>query len=809
MFKNNLKIALRTLWKHKQVTLINVIGLSVGMAACVLILLFVQYELSYDRYHENADRIYRLSREWRNDDGETSLHLGHVATPFAPFLASDFPEEIESTARLLNSGGTFLVNYEAKDVQITESDFYFAEPAVFDIFSFPLVHGNPETALSEPGSVVVTESTARRYFGNEDPIRKTLVFPENGMTMQVTGVARDVPANSHFHFNMLGSFATLENVMRGSPILTSWSNNGMGTYLLLSESTDPAALEAQLPNFLDKHLPAPPSGANVSESNFLHLWPVTDIHLHSHLDSEWEDNGSITYVYLYVIIALFIVAIACINFINLSTARAGRRAKEVGVRKVMGAVRGALIRQFLSESVLIALFSLAVALLLVEIALPFFNDFVGQSLSVNIFENAFVLILLVAIVVVVGVVAGSYPAFFLSSFLPAKILKSGSVPRGQHAALRSGLVVLQFAISIVLIIGVFTVENQLDYVKSKSLGFNRDNLLAFPFNGNAYQQYEQLKPQLLRQSGVRDVTITSRIPPGDLLDSQLGSYEIKDEMRDIDFRLADVDVDHDFFTSFQIDLVAGRNFDINRASDSTEAYILNETAVRTMGWDSPEEAVGQELRYGDRTGHVVGVTQDFHFQSLHQPIPPVLFKITDGRARHLIVRIDPAASDEVISSLKRQWAYLMPGIPFDYYTISGQFDAQYAKEDKLGQIVQLFSGLALLIAALGLVGMASYVAEQRTKEVGIRKVLGASVGQILLLLTRGFSKLVLMAFVVACPLAYWLMSRWLGSFAYHNSLNVGVFALAGGIALLVAWLTVGSQTFRAATRNPVDSLRNE
>ena len=809
MLKNNLKIALRTLWKHKQVTLINVIGLSVGMAACVLILLFVQYELSYDRYHENADRIYRLSREWRNADGETSLHLGHLASPFAPFLANDFPKEIESIARLLNPGGTFLVNYEAKDVQMVESDFYFAESAVFDIFSFPLAQGSPETALSEPGSVVVTESTARKYFGDEDPIGKTLLFPENGLTMQVTGVARDVPANSHFHFNMLGSFATLENFMGKEAMMTAWDSNSMGTYLLLSEDHDPDALEAQFPDFFDRHLPASSGNTKTSESNFLHLWPVTDIHLHSHLDSEMEDNGNITYVYLYTIIALFILAIACINFVNLSTARAGRRAKEVGVRKVMGAVRGSLIRQFLSESVLIAVFSLVVALLLVEIALPFFNDFVGQSLSVNIFENAFVLVLLVAIVVVVGVVAGSYPAFFLSSFLPAKILKSGSIPRGQHAVLRSGLVVLQFAISIVLIIGVFTVENQLDYVKSKSLGFNRDNLLAFPFNDKAYQQYEQLKPQLLQQPGIRDVTITSRVPSGDLLDNQGGTYEIKGEMRDIDFRLSDVHVDHDFLTSFQIDLVAGRNFDINRASDSTEAYILNETAVRTMGWDSPEEAVGQELQYGGQTGYIVGVAQDFHFQSLHQTISPVLFQITEGRARSLIVRIDPAVGAEVVSSLKEQWAYLMPGIPFEYYTISDQFDAQYAKEDKLGQVVQLFSVLALLIAALGLVGMASYVAEQRTKEVGIRKVLGASVGQILLLLTRGFSKLVLVAFVIASPLAYWLMSRWLGNFAYHDSLNVGIFVVAGGIALLVAWLTVGSQTFRAATRNPVDSLRNE
>jgi putative ABC transport system permease protein len=808
MLRNHLKIALRNLIRHKQTTLINVLGLSVGMAACIVILLFVQFELSYDRFHENADRIYRISREWHNENGETNLHLGHLAPPFAPMLANDFPEAIEQTVRMVHDDRIVLA-YEERDIVMEEARFFFAEPSIFQVFSFPLVQGDAATALSEPNSIVITESTAQRYFGDENPIGKVLMYATEA-PLKVTGVSRDVPDNSHFQFDMLASFATLENYFGEEAMSTNWGDNFVSTYVLMAEGYDPKALKARFPDFIDRHLSPAADGTPVSQRDFLHLWPLTDIHLHSQLDSEIEDNGNISYIYLYTVIASFLLIIACINFINLSTAQAGRRAKEVGVRKVVGAGRHLLIGQFLSESLLIALFSLAVALIIVELSLPFFNTFVGQSLSVNILENTFVVLLLGSIVLVVGVVAGSYPAFFLSSFMPSKILKAGSVPRGRHAGLRSGLVVLQFTISIILIIGVFVIEKQLTYVKSKPLGFDPKNLLVLPVNETVGQQYEQLKARLLQHPGISEVTLTSRVPSGSLLDAMGASAEVQQEMKDINYRLANVEVDHDFIPSFDIRLVAGRDFDVNRASDSTEAFILNETAVSRIGWASAEEAVGKKLNYGSRKGYVIGVVEDFHFESLHQPISPILFQITTGLRRYsMVVRADDKATDEVLSHLQEQWSYLMPGYPFDFFTVSEGFDEQYAKEDKLSQVVLLFSGLALFIAALGLVGMASFVAEQRTKEVGIRKVLGASVGQILLLLTGSFSKLVLIAFVIATPLAYLLMDRWLANFAYHDTLGISIFLLAGIVALLVALLTVSAQTMRTATQNPVDSLRSE
>nr|WKN39847.1 ABC transporter permease [Tunicatimonas sp. TK19036] len=805
MIKNYLKIALRNLARHKQMTLINVLGLAVGMAACIVILLFVQYELSYDRYHEKADRIYRISREFYNSDKETNLHLGHLAPPFKPFLVEDFPGIIQASARLL--GDSPLMTYKEGDVQIVEDDFFFAEPEVFDIFSFPFVEGNPATALSEPNTVVITESTAQKYFGDESPMGKTLNYNQQ-VDIKVTGVVKDVPGNSHFHFNMLASFVMVENFLGEEEMMSNWGSNNYATYILLPEGYNPADLEAQFPDFIDKHVTGD-SDVMASEWTALHLWPLTDIHLHSHLDSEIEANGDIAYVYIYTIIALFIMVIACINFINLTTARATRRAKEVGVRKVMGAEKASLIKQFLSESVLVALFALVVAAVLVSLVLPYFNDFVDKSLSFNVLQNPFLLVLLLGIVLLVGMISGSYPAFYLSAFQPARILRSSKGNSKGNSYLRSGLVILQFVISIALIIGVVTVEGQLDYVKSKPLGFNQENLVVLPANQAIFDQYEELKAQLLTQPGITDVTLSSRVPSGRLLDSQGGQVEVNGEMKGLDFRLANVDVDHDFINSFGIKLLAGRNFDINRASDSTEAFIVNESAIRAIGYDSPEEAIDKEMTYAGRRGRIIGVTEDFHFESLHQSISPIVFYITSRQVFNLVARIQPDAMSETMDYLKDRWSYLMPGYPFDYYLIGDRFQGQYDLEDRLSQIVQYFSILAIFIAMLGLIGLASYTAEQRVKEIGIRKVLGASVGQILLLLTTGFTRLIVIAFLVACPLAYYFMSRWLDTFAYHDSLNIWVFALAGFAALMVAWLTVGSQTISAATRNPVHSLRSE
>ncbi|MEK6478008.1 ABC transporter permease [Catalinimonas sp. 4WD22] len=807
MWKNYLNIAIRNLWKYKQVTFINLFGLTVGITAFLLIFLFVQYELSYDTYHDKADRIYRVSREWLNQDKETSLHLGHVAPPFGPLLENDFPGIVEEAVRFL--GDNPIVTNEEDDIKIVEEHFFFADEEAFKLFSWKLLEGDPNTVLAEPNAIVISETAAQRYFGNEDPIGKTLIYNDEA-EFQVSGIMENIPANSHFHPELIASFKAVENFFGREQLMQQWGSNNYATYLLLLEGYDPQALEAQFPDFITSHL-GEFNGIPAGEFNLLHLWPVTDIHLHSHLDSEIEANGDIKYVYIYSIIAIFILVIACINFINLATARSMRRAREVGVRKVMGALRVHLIRQFLTESIILSFAALILGLLLLAIFIPDFNDFVQRSISLDFTENVWFITAIILTIALVGIIAGSYPAFILSSFQPSTILRASQQPKGKHPYLRSALVVIQFTISIALIIGVITVEKQLAYVKSKPLNFNDNHLAVLPINEDIYNQYENIKDRLLQQPGISDVSMSSRVPSGRLLDSQGISAEVDGEMQQVNFRVADIHVDHDYLNTLQVELIAGRYFDRKLVSDSTEAFIINESAVSAMGWKSPEEAIDKSVDYGggNRRGKIIGVVEDFHFESLHQPISPIIFLVTNGRANNIIVRVAEDQWDESLAYLQEQWSYFMPDLPFDYYTIKNRFQEQYNAEDRLSKVVTYFSLLALFIAALGLVGLASYTAEQRFKEIGIRKVMGASVLQILLLLAKKFTLLVILSFAVASPIAYWIMNRWLETFAYHDALPWWSFLAAGLFALLIAWITVGSQTYKAANSNPVKILRDQ
>jgi len=807
MLKNYIKIAFRNIRKQKSYAFINIFGLAAGMAATILILLFVQDELSYDKYHEKSDRIYRVSREWLNAEGETSLHLGHCAPPFGPFLQNDFEGIVQQAVRIGSAYGP-LITYE--DKRIEEDNFYIADANVFKVFSWDLVEGDPETALEEPGTVVITESTARKYFGNDDAVGKELEFNNFGQAipLKVTGVTKDVPLNSHFKWDFLASFATLERVMGRENLMQNWGSNNYATYLLLPENYNPQDLEAKFPEFFDKHM-QPHNGRKASDRNRLHLMPVTDIHLYSHLDSEVEANSDIAYVYIYTIIALFTLVIACINFMNLATARSAKRAKEVGLRKVMGAFRSGLIRQFIMESVIFALLGLVVAVLVVYFTLPYFNEFIGKNLTINIVENQFVLVLMLCCVLFVGLVAGSYPAFFLSKFQAASILKGGHKTAGKKFNLRSALVVVQFFISIALIISVGIVQDQLEYVRNKNLGFNKESTMVLPSSNEIYQQFESLKLRFEKQPGIKSVTLASRVPSGRLLDSQGATAEVEGEMKSLNFRIADVHVTHDYLNTLDVEFVAGRNFDKQLASDSLEAFVLNEIAIKRTGWESPEAAIGKRFDYGNRKGQIIGVVKDFHFESLHQTIAPIVFMVTNGRANSVIVKYDNSQKSEVEDYLKEQWTFLRPGFPFDYYEIDERFSDQYQSEDRLAKVVTWFSGLAVLIAALGLFGLASFIAERRIKEIGIRKVMGASVGQILILLTKGFTGLVLIALLIAIPVAYYGMNQWLEGFAYQGAIQVWPFVWAGLFAILVAWVTVSVQTFKAARSNPVDSLRYE
>ncbi len=806
MLKNYLKVAWRNMMRSKIFTLINVMGLAVGMAACILILLFVRDELSYDGYHENSDNIYRVSREFFDRDGESSLHLGHCAPPYCPLLKQDFDGIIEKAVRF-REGYQPLMTYQ--DKQFEEERFFWVDKDVFDIFSWEVLAGDPQKALSEPNTLVLTQSTARKYFGEENPIGKTINY-NNQADLMVTGLIEDIPHNSHFQIDMLGSFVTLENFIGRDNLMQNWGSNNYSTYLLLKDGYDPQELEAQFPDFLDRHMQFPNATVEPHVWTALHLMPLKDIHLHSQLDSEIEANSDISLVYIFTIIALFVLIIACINFINLSTARSSRRAKEVGLRKVIGANRSSLIRQFISESMLISVIALFLGILLVELSLPFFNDFIERQLDLDYFGDAYSLLLLAAIALISGLVAGSYPAFYLSSFKPISILRKNShTSSGGKSPLRSVLVVTQFTISIVLIIGVGIVQQQLDFVRNKALGFEKEHLLVLPLSDQMYENYAQIKPRLLQNPGINGISIASRVPSGRLLDSQGGDIEFKDEIVDINFRLADVHVGHDYLQTLGVQLIAGRDFDINLATDSGEAFILNRAAIEGIGFEDPEQALGKRMNYGGRTGRVVGVTENFHFESLHQPIMPVIFMVTQGRAGSMLFRINEKNREEVLAYLEDEWKSLRAGFPFTYYFIEDRFSEQYNEEDRLSKVVNYFSMLAIVIAALGLLGLASFTAERRFKEIGIRKVLGANVGQILLLLTRNFTLLVLLGFVLAIPIAWYAMSGWLESFAYHIEINAAPFLWAGFLAVLLAWMTISWHAYRAATRNPIDALRQE
>lgn len=807
MLKNYFKIALRNLRKNPGYSFINIFGLALGMGVSILILLYVQYELSYDTYHENSDRIVRVSREWFNQNGETSLHLGHVAPPFGPLLEQDFEGTVQEAVRFFQVSP--LIRYE--DKSFVENRFFFADPEVFEVFSWEMIKGDPTTALTYPDGIVLTESMAAKYFGDEDPMGKPLEGQIGGMNLQfqVQGIVEDIPENSHFGFYFLASMEPVIQFYGGmEQMMQNYGSNNFATYLLLPEGYDYQKLESQLPALIDRHM-GEHGGVPASQGTQLNLWPLTDIHLHSNLDSEIEANGNIEYVYLYTAIALFILLIACINFMNLSTARSAKRAVEVGLRKVVGADRSSLIKQFIGESMILATIGLVGAVLLVMLILPYFNNFLNINLDLNFLQNLSQLTGLIGVVLFVGLVAGSYPAFFLSGFQPAKVLKGSFKAAGAHQRFRSVLVVTQFTISIALIACMAIVYNQLEFMRTKDLGFDRENIVVLPSSNQITSNYENVRQRLLGHPGILNVSVSSRVPSGRLLDSQDTQAEVNGELQQINTRIADIHVSHNFMETFGIKLVAGRDFDINLASDSTEAFILNEAAVKAIGWTNPEVAIDKEFRYGGRSGRIIGVTNDFNFESLHQSIAPIVFLIPQDRIRNVAVKVRGNMRSEMLEYLEEQWATLRPGFPFTYYFVEENFDQQYASEERLGQVFGYFSLLAVIIAALGLFGLASFTAQQRIKEIGIRKVLGAKVSQIVMLLSQKFTILVIIAFALAVPIAWFAMKQWLQEFAYQIDISLWSFVMAGGLAILVAWLTISYQSIKAAVVNPVESLRSE
>lgn len=813
MFWSYVKITVRNVIRQKLYSAINILGLAIGVAACITILLYVQEELSYDRYHEKADRIYRVALN--ATIGGNDFNAALSAAPVAGTLLEEFPE-VESATRIGYIGGYPVLRYG--DKVFSEELYTAADSTIFDVFDIPFIIGNPKTALTEPNSMVLTESTARRYFGDENPIGKLMTSDKVNERM-VTGVIEDFPHNSHFHYDFLLSFATY-----ASSRSTNWLNNNLYTYIVLKEGASAEELEAKFPDMVRKYVGPPIEQALgvswdqlVAEgSNYeLFLQPLTDIHLYSHLDREIEVNGNITYVYIFSIIAAFILIIACINFMNLATARSANRAREVGVRKTLGSTRGQLIRQFLVESILLTFMAVILAVILVQLILPWFNNVVGLQLTFNYTNLPWIILG----TVMVGILAGSYPAFFLSSFNPAIVLRGTMKVNGKGSRLRSGLVVFQFTVSIILFTSTFMVTNQLDYMQDKDPGYNPENLLVVEKTDDIGQQIEAFKQELAEYTNILEVSNSTCIPgkpPSS--ESVFGMSTPTGDQHQI---LAVYFTDFNFQETYGIKMAQGRFFSEQFSTDSN-SVVLNQAAVEAYEVKDP---VGKELIiYGGEPGNqsahipIIGVMEDFHFKSLHSPIPPMVIAPFGARifggpgptfGKYTTLRIRPDDITTTLSSVEDTWMGFALDQAFEYVFFEDDFNTLYENEFQTRTIASMFAMLAIFVACLGLLGLASFTAEQRTKEIGIRKVLGATVTGIFTLLSSDILKLVVISALLSLPISWYAMHNWLENFAYRISYNLLTFFIASLVALVIAVLTVTWQVLKAATTNPVSALRYE
>jgi len=798
MINNYFKIAWRNLLRGKIFSVINITGLAIGLTAFLLLALYINDELGYDRFHENGDRIYRVSREFLAEDGSTDLHLANVAPPYGPLIAQDFPE-VEQVVRMLRTNLTI----QYGDALFNEERAFFAEDGFLDMFTVNVVQGDAHTALKDPFTILLSTTLAKKYFGSENPIGK-MVRVDAREEMMVTGVFEPFPGQSTMHPELLISFTTLndDNIYGTERLRTNWGNNSFNTFLLLPKGYDVQKIADAFPAFQNKHM-----GENTSKWSVLHLMKLTDIHLHSHTDSEIEPTSDIRYIYFFSAIALFILVIACINYMNLTTARSAKRAKEVGMRKVVGAQRSQLIRQFLTESLLYTLIALIISFILSFATLPLLNSLSGKNLLFSdLFSPAF-LGIAAGVMLFTALASGSYPAFFLTAFQPIKVFKGKVASDVKRGVLQQLLVTVQFAIAVLLIICTTVVYNQMKHVQDFKLGYTKEQVIILPATGDS-AAFESMRQQLIQHTGIVNVARSSRIPTGRLLDGQGASVVRGGELAPTGAMIKGLAIDEQFIPTYQIEMVAGRNLSHVHPTDRTEGFILNESAVRTLGLGSPEDAIGKGFAYGSQKGQIIGVTKDFHFESLHEHMVPLAMAMNPDGYAWWSVR----ASGNVraaLDQLESVWKVRFPNAPFRYDFLDNRFAELYNREQTQQVLFGIFAGIAIFISCLGLLGLSMYMAELRMKEIGIRKVMGASVSGIVQLLSRDFLKLVLIAIVVAAPIAWWLMSKWLEDFAYRIDIQWWMFAAAGLAAVVIALITVSWQAIRAAVANPVDSLRDE
>lgn len=804
MIKNYFKTAWRNLLKNKAFSIINLLGLSIGISVCFIIVLFVQDELSYDRFNVKADRIVRVLFQSNINGGK--INEATVMPPTAQALKNDYPEVQEATR--LHYAGRPKVAYG--DKKFKDGEFAFVDSNFFNVFTAHFIKGDAATALQEPNTLIVTNDFAKKYFGEEDPIGKSLDFNNHSELYKVTGVIDKIPANAHFHFDMFGSMAGYTEATSDS-----WMTSNFFTYLVLQDGYDYKKLETKLPNMVEKYMgPQILKAMGMSLAQFrtkgntlgFALQPLKDIHLHSDSSFELEPGGDIKYVYIFGAIALFMLLIACINFINLSTASASKRAKEVGVRKVMGSRKFELVKQFLIESILLTFIALLISFVMVQVALPVFNDLSGKNLHIGFSIQP--LLLFVALGLLVGLLAGIYPAFFLSSFNPIATLKGRLSASTKSLGLRSGLVVFQFFISISLIVGTIVIYQQMNYIRNKKLGYNKEQLLVLSNSWALGKNEKFFKEELLKDSRVVSITTSGYKPAGPTDNNNSMVYPEGKENQVM--KTLRYDVDEQYIPTLGIEMAAGRNFSPAFATDSS-AVIINEAAAKAFAFAG--NSVGRNIVWmnknegGKATYHVIGVVKDFHFRSLHEAITPLLMVLKPEWG--LIVKTKSADIAGLLSSMKQQWQKLNIDEPFEYAFMDDLYNKTYLTEQKTGSILNIFAVLTILVACLGLFGLATYTAEQRTKEIGIRKVLGATITQVTNMLSKEFLKLVLIACLIAFPVAWWGMHQWLEGFAYRINISWWVFIVAGFAAVTLTILTVSFQSIKAALMNPVKSLKAE
>lgn len=801
MYRNYFAVFKRGFIKQKGYSFLNVFGLSIGITCFILISLYIRDEYSFDRMHSKADRIYRIHEIFEADGvGERSASQPF---PVGEALVNDYESQILKSVRLFNfQSPTLAVSTIDNKKEFNEPRLFFTDSAFFDVFDFNLLKGDVKTALNNTHSVVITESTAKKYFAGEDPIGKYLKFQGN-TNLLVTGILEDVPVNTHFQFDFLVSFATLKEFYDGK-LPDGWYWNPCWTYLLLKDPAAAIDLQAAMPAFVQKYFPE-----FIRNDVRLELVPLTDIHLKSHMDYEIQPNSSETTVYVFASIALFVLLIACINFINLSTARAAKRAKEVGMRKTLGSLKGQLVGQFLFESILLCVFSVVIAIIMVVIALPFFNAFAEKDIATGVLLEPFYVVLVTSLPLGVGIISGIYPAFVLSSFLPITALKANT-SQEKGAMFRKVLVVLQFTLSIILLIGTGVAIDQLTMLRNSDTGFVRENVIMIPVSRSPIATtYEALRTEFLRNPNTLSVTALEEVLGAK---HQVGNYLIEGMEESKPFPR--LNVRHDFIKTFDIQLVAGRDYSEDIVTDDSLALLVNETFVKQMGWTSNEAAIGKT--FGTRPNRaIVGVVKDFNFTSRHQPIRPLIMdlnmnpKAFDLFIKYMAVRISGENVPETIEWLRQQWKAQIPGWPFEYFFLENDLEKLYKAENKMSKITIVFSGLSILVACLGLFGLSTFTAEQRKKEMSIRKVMGSSDSEIFILFSKRFFTLILIANVLAFPLAWFLMRQWLAGFAYQVEIDFGLFVLSGVVAVAIAFVTICYQALRAARSNPAEVLKNE